>query len=63
MAVGVKMMILVVLYNVATPLAAIRYPKAEWFQIWVFALLISFFQVIPDWFLSCVVKKVKSTKN
>ncbi len=50
--VGLKMLILVMLYNIVTPLVAIRYPKTEWYYIWIFALLISFFQVIPDWFLS-----------
>jgi len=52
MAVGLKMAVLVVLYNIAVPLVGIRYPKEEWFHIWIFALLISIFQVIPDWFLS-----------
>ncbi len=52
MVVGLKMLVLVVLYNVATPLVAVRYPKNEWYHIWIFSLLISLFQVIPDWFLS-----------
>ena len=52
MTVGVRMFVLVVLYNVITPMVGLRFPKENWFKIWVFAFLTSLFQVLPDWFLS-----------
>ncbi len=52
LAVGVRLFALVLLYNVAVPIVGRRYPVAEWFDIWLFAFIISLFQVLPDWFLS-----------
>jgi hypothetical protein len=50
--VGVRMFLLVLFYNVVTPLAGLRHPREEWFHIWLFSFIISLFQIMPDWFLS-----------
>jgi hypothetical protein len=48
----VKLFILVLAYNIALPVTAKLRGHAEWTGIWLFALVLSFFQVFPDWFLS-----------
>ncbi len=53
-AMGVKLFILVAAYNVAVPLAGALRGHASWRDTWLFALIVSLFQVIPDWFLSDV---------
>ncbi len=50
--VGVRLCILVLVYNIALPVTAKLRGHAEWAGIWLFALILSFFQVFPDWFLS-----------
>lgn len=49
---GVKLFILVLAYNIALPVMARLRGHAEWMEIWLFALVLSIFQVFPDWFLS-----------
>ena len=49
---GVKLFILVLVYNIALPVTAKLRGHAEWTGIWLFALVLSIFQVFPDWFLS-----------
>ena len=49
---GLKMFGLVVFYNLMTPLSGLRYPAEELLHIWFFVIIISIFQVMPDWFLS-----------
>jgi hypothetical protein len=50
--VGVKLFVLVLAYNIALPVIARVRGHAEWIGIWLFALILSVFQVFPDWFLS-----------
>jgi hypothetical protein len=50
--VGIKLFMLVVLYNVALPVTAKLRGHDLWTNIWLFALVLSVFQVFPDWFLS-----------
>ncbi len=50
--IGVKLFMLVALYNVALPLTAKLRGHDLWINIWLFALILSVFQVFPDWFLS-----------
>ncbi|MBN2077986.1 MAG: hypothetical protein JW838_03415 [Spirochaetes bacterium] len=54
MRIGVKLFILVAAYNVAVPLAGTLRGHASWRDIWLFSLVVSIFQVFPDWFLSDV---------
>ncbi len=50
--IGIKLFILVVLYNIALPVTAKLRGYDLWINIWLFALILSVFQVFPDWFLS-----------
>ncbi|BBO74198.1 hypothetical protein DSCW_16150 [Desulfosarcina widdelii] len=52
LAAGVRLFILVILYNIVMPVIGLRHPKERWFDIWLFSLFTSLFQVLPDWFLS-----------
>jgi hypothetical protein len=49
---GIKLLILVVLYNIVLPVTAKLRGYDLWINIWLFALILSVFQVFPDWFLS-----------
>jgi hypothetical protein len=50
--IGVKLFVLVLAYNIALPVTAMVRGHAEWTELWLFALILSIFQVFPDWFLS-----------
>jgi hypothetical protein len=49
---GIKLLILVVVYNVMVPVYGYVRKYSEWINIWLFAFLLSLFQIWPDWFLS-----------
>ncbi|MGM0404266.1 MAG: DUF6989 domain-containing protein [Thermodesulfobacteriota bacterium] len=51
-ATGIKLFVLVVVYNLAVPAAGSIRGHRAWTDIWLFALTLSIFQVFPDWFLS-----------
>lgn len=51
-AMGVKLFLLVVIYNLVVPIVGKIRGHHSWLGIWIFALLLSLFQVFPDWFLS-----------
>jgi len=51
-AMGIKLFILVVSYNLLIPLVGLFRKYGEWVKLWVFVFLISLFQIWPDWFLS-----------
>ena len=50
--VGQRVSGLVLLYNVALPLAAWRRGHPEWSKLWLFLVPLSVLQVFPDWFLA-----------
>ena len=50
--IGVRLFILVIIYNLAVPIVGIWRKYAEWVEIWLFAFILSLFQIFPDWFLS-----------
>ena len=50
--VGPRLLFLVVVYNLALPLWARLRDHEDWINLWQFALILSVFQVFPDWFLS-----------
>lgn len=50
--IGIKLFILVIIYNVLIPLVGICRKYPEWLNIWLFAFILSLFQVFPDWILS-----------
>ena len=49
---GVRMLVLVVTYNLAVPFWGRRRGYDDWINLWGFAFILSLFQVFPDWFLS-----------
>lgn len=50
--IGIRLFILVIIYNLAVPIVGIWRKHLEWVKIWLFAFILSLFQVFPDWFLS-----------
>jgi hypothetical protein len=50
--IGIRMLILVVVYNLAMPVFGLLRRYDEWVNLWLFAFILSSFQVWPDWFLS-----------
>ncbi|TFG27464.1 MAG: hypothetical protein EU532_07390 [Promethearchaeota archaeon] len=50
--IGIKLFILVIIYNVIVPFAGILRKNTEWVNLWLFSLILSVFQIWPDWFLS-----------
>ncbi|MHA2367158.1 MAG: DUF6989 domain-containing protein [Candidatus Hodarchaeales archaeon] len=50
--IGLKLFILVVIYNVIIGTVGIWRKYEVWINIWLYVLIISIFQVFPDWFLS-----------
>jgi len=51
-AIGIKLFILVISYNLLISLVGLFRKYNEWVKLWVFVFLISLFQIWPDWFLS-----------
>ncbi len=49
---GIKLFILVVVYNIMLPVYGYVRKYTEWLNIWLFVFLLSLFQIWPDWFLS-----------
>jgi hypothetical protein len=50
--IGVKLFILVVLYNLLIVIIGVLRDYKEWIYIWIFVFLISLLQIFPDWILS-----------
>ena len=50
--IGPKLFILVIIYNLLIPIIGFYRKHQDWIKIWSFSLLISIFQIFPDWFLS-----------
>ncbi|MCK4382679.1 MAG: hypothetical protein KAW66_05235, partial [Candidatus Lokiarchaeota archaeon] len=51
-AIGIKLFILVISYNLLIPLIGLFRKYSEWVKLWVFVFFISLFLIWPDWFLS-----------
>ncbi|MHA1885888.1 MAG: DUF6989 domain-containing protein, partial [Promethearchaeota archaeon] len=51
-AIGIKLLILVIIYNLLIVIVGLWRNYTEWLFIWIFAFIISIFQVFPDWILS-----------
>ncbi len=49
---GIRMLFLVIIYNLAILLYGGWRKYDDWSNLWVFAFILSIFQVFPDWFLS-----------
>ncbi|TFF92773.1 hypothetical protein EU546_07165, partial [Candidatus Thorarchaeota archaeon] len=51
-AVGWRMLAIVIVYNTMIPFVGYLLGHTEWVKIWMFAMPLSIFQLLPDWFLS-----------
>jgi hypothetical protein len=51
-AIGVRLFLLVLFYNVMMPVVGLMRRDSQWLRIWFFAFILSVFQVFPDWFLA-----------
>ncbi|MFX0060024.1 MAG: DUF6989 domain-containing protein [Candidatus Hodarchaeota archaeon] len=51
-SIGIKLLILVIIYNVLLPLISKLRNYSDILSIWFFVFLVSLFQIFPDWFLS-----------
>ena len=51
-AVGIRMLALVIIYNLIMPLWGLIRKDNDLIHLWLFALILSLLQVFPDWFLS-----------
>jgi len=52
MPIGIKLFILVIVYNIIIPLVGLWRKYTDWLNIWLFAFILSMLQIWPDWFLS-----------
>ena len=50
--IGIKLFILVIIYNFIVPLVGNWRKYDEWLNIWLFCFILSILQIWPDWFLS-----------
>lgn len=50
--IGIKLFMLAVTYTVALPVTARLRNHDSWANIWLFAAVLSVFQIFPDWYLS-----------
>jgi hypothetical protein len=50
--IGVRLLALVIIYNLIMPLWGLIRKDANLINLWLFALILSMLQVFPDWFLS-----------
>jgi hypothetical protein len=49
---GVRLLALAILYNAGLPVFARLRGHGEWIPLWRYSLVLSFFQLFPDWVLS-----------
>jgi hypothetical protein len=50
--IGIRMLALVIIYNLIMPLWGLIRKDRDLINLWMFALILSLLQVFPDWFLS-----------
>lgn len=51
-AIGIRMMALVIIYNLIMPLWGLFRRDREWLKLWLFSFILSLLMVFPDWFIS-----------
>jgi hypothetical protein len=51
-SVGMRLLWLVLIYNLALPIIAILQKHIIWLQLWAFLLPLSILMIFPDWFLA-----------
>jgi hypothetical protein len=50
--IGLKLFILVILYNLLILVVGVLQNYKEWVKIWIFVFILSLLQIFPDWILS-----------
>ena len=50
--IGIRLLLLVMAYNVMVPLVGKWRNHSDWISIWVFVFPLSILQIFPDWFLA-----------
>ena len=50
--IGIKLFILVIMYNIMVPIVGIWRKYPDWLNIWLFSFILGMLQIWPDWFLS-----------
>ena len=55
---GVKLFILVIVYNIVMAGYGILKKDSEWYGIWLFSFILSIFQVFPDWIIADILKAI-----
>jgi hypothetical protein len=50
--IGIRMMALVIIYNLIMPLWGMFRRDPEWLNLWLFSFILSPLMIFPDWFLS-----------
>jgi hypothetical protein len=55
---GVKLFILVIVYNILIASYGILKKDSKWYGIWLFSLILSIFQVFPDWIIADILKAI-----
>jgi len=51
-SIGIRLFILIIIYNILISVVGKIRKHSNWFNLWIFVLLLSLFQIFPDWFLS-----------
>ncbi|MHA1908201.1 MAG: DUF6989 domain-containing protein [Candidatus Thorarchaeota archaeon] len=51
-AIGARLLVVVILYNVLLPLWAHFRDHKDWLEVWIFVFPISLLMIFPDWFLA-----------
>lgn len=54
LAIGWKMFLLLIAYNIAVPVLGRRLGHERWVDLWMFVFPLSLLQIFPDWFMSAV---------
>jgi hypothetical protein len=55
---GVKLFVLVAVYNIVMAGYGLLKKDKEWFDIWLFCFILSIFQVFPDWIIADILKAI-----
>ncbi len=58
LTIGVKMLVIVISYNILLPLWSLINRESVWIDIWLFVLPLSIMQIFPDWFLADVLNSI-----
>lgn len=58
LVIGAKLFILVAAYNLLLPTIAYLRDHKDWLPIWFFVLVLSIFQIFPDWFLAAQLETI-----